>query len=767
MAINRPAISKTSITLKKADRDAIPMTFDISKVKSTVTNPSQMFKWISVDDEKKILNYVKQNYNTWSDFEKQQVVQWLYNAALNKQKQADINAWRQQVKLDLINKANNAKDTKTKNTYNSQVKKSDLADLIKDQYVKMWYKASDMMNLTDEWVIAWFLETNPEYKDSFNKYFYNNKKDATSLWKDLWWIEKSLKEEIIWNEWDWSSWGKVGWIAEWVAWWTPKRWEWVKDFLDKSLAWTDQNRTSQQNLDTVAFWNFVQDKYWTVPANLTDRDLAQAKKDFEASKEANQKQYTPTYWSAFTKMAMWLTDIAFTAWWLKGTNLAKNNLFKLWFAWASQTPWLQIVPEALWDTLSWVWSNINKLPWFKQIRDSLQTEQDKADWDAFVAWNVLSLMRAWKRKFGEIKDADVQWWKDSFDKVKQWNIREWVETLKESAKENRQTKLAKDKLNAAQKVTQWEIETSKTTSEWLELLNKEWKLDKIKNIDDLQKNVDETVNRLKEEQTQISKKEQKKFWQSDLWLSEDIEVLDNSGKKTTQKVASYPLNNLLDNIIEHYEKTDPAQATKWKSYKKSLDGWTLPAETILEIRREWNSLNQKVYNNKTNMLKDTDKAATWDATMKKVNKVIEWLDIGEDIRKRDSQLSSLYTIQEWLKNIKKAEANFNKKAIKESWLASSVWKTASRILGKLSFGTTNFLSKALVSMLQESIWTSWFMKTSYNAAEIARKIPEFVKDYQKVLKKIEWEPVSKNRLERIVNAFIDKWNIEAQQNEEE
>jgi hypothetical protein len=167
------------------------------------------------------------------------------------------------------------------------------------------------------------------------------------------------------------------------------------------------------------------------------------------------------------------------------------------------------------------------------------------------------------------------------------------------------------------------------------------------------------------------------------------------------------------------------------------------------------------------MLKDTDKAATWDATMKKVNKVIEWLDIGEDIRKRDSQLSSLYTIQEWLKNIKKAEANFNKKAIKENWLASGVGKTASRILGKLSFGTTNFLSKAIVSMLQESIWTSWFMKSSYNAAEIARKIPEFVKDYQKLLKKIEWEPVSKNRLERIVNAFIDKWNIEAQQNEEE
>jgi hypothetical protein len=44
MAINIPAINKASITLKKADRDAIPMTFDVSKVKSTVTNPSQKFK---------------------------------------------------------------------------------------------------------------------------------------------------------------------------------------------------------------------------------------------------------------------------------------------------------------------------------------------------------------------------------------------------------------------------------------------------------------------------------------------------------------------------------------------------------------------------------------------------------------------------------------------------------------------------------------------------------------------------------------------------
>ena len=761
--ITRP----TQANLKKADKNAVPMTFDVSKVKSTVTNPSQIFKWISVEDEQKISKIVNEKLPNWSAFEKQQALQWLYNAALNAQKQKDIDAWRQQVKLALINKANNANWGKEKNTYMSQVKKADLADLIKDQFVKQWYKASDFMNFTDDWIIAGFLDTNPEYKDAFNKYFYNDKKDATSLWKDLWWIEKSLKEEIIWNDWDWSSWGKVGWIAEWVAWWTPKRWEWVKDFLDKSLAWTDQNRTSQQNLDAVAFWNFVQDKYWTVPANLTDRDLAQAKKDFEASKEANQKEYTPTYWSAFTKMAMWLSDIALTAGWLKWSNLVRNNLFKLWFSTLANDDNMSRAPEALWDSLSWAGSQINKLPWFSDIRDSLQTEQDKADWDAFVAWNVLALIRWGKRQVKQIKDADVQWWKKSFDEIKKWNVQEWVNTLKENAKENRANKYNEQKLKTAQEVSQWQIETREQSSKALDQLNEKWKLDKIKSVDDLEKVTDETVNRLKEEQTNIAKWEQKKFWQSELWISEDAEILDNNWNKTTQKVMSYPLDSLLDRIIEHYDNIDKAEATKYKSYKQALKNWKLPAETILEIRREGNSLNQKVYNNKTNQYKDTDKAQQWAKNMEKVNKVIEWLDIWEDLRKRDSQLSALYTLQQWIKDIKKAAANYEKKSIKKDSVARWLWKTVSRVLGKLSFGTTNFLSKALVSMLQESLWWWLWEQTSYNALEIANKVPEFVKDYKNLVKKIEWEPVSSNNAVKLVNAFIDKWNLEQQFNEEE
>jgi hypothetical protein len=39
--ISRPS---TQLNLKKADKNATPMTFDVSKVKSTVENPSQIFK---------------------------------------------------------------------------------------------------------------------------------------------------------------------------------------------------------------------------------------------------------------------------------------------------------------------------------------------------------------------------------------------------------------------------------------------------------------------------------------------------------------------------------------------------------------------------------------------------------------------------------------------------------------------------------------------------------------------------------------------------
>lgn len=736
-------LKKSSINLRKADKEATPLTFDLNNVKSTVTNPSQTFKWISVEDEQKIVKYVSDNYSNASTFEKQQAVQWLYNAAFNKQKQADIDAWRQQVKLDLINKANNANIGKQKNEYLTQLKRADLADLIRDQLVKQWYKRSDFMNVTDEWIIKWFLDTNPQYKDVFNRFYYDNENwawqvkynqnDIIKLGKDLGWIEKTGGDVFK---------DKVSGIAQWMAWWMPYWGEWAKDILDTWVKWADFDR-------------YVEDKYGTYAWALTEKDLKQAKADFE---NVDKQQYTPNYVWGAAKMAMWLTDIVFTAWGLKWAGLLKNNLFKLWFSTLANDDYMSRAPEALWTGLEFIGENINKIPWFSDIRDSLQTEQEKADWDAFVGWNVLALFRSGKRTVNDLKDVDIKTIKQAFDDAKKWNVEGGIQNIvKENAIENRTKKYNESKLEKSQEITQWEIETRKSASQWLDTLHEEWQLKNVKTVDDLAKNTQDTIDKLKKQQTEIASKENKKYWNSELWLPDEVDVLDSNWNKTKQKVVTYPVAKLLDNIIEHYEKTDPKEAAKYKSYKRALEKWSLPADVLLEIKREWNSLNQKVYNNKTNLLKDTDKAEAWAKNMSEVNQVFEWLDMGENIRNIDSKLSGLYTVKQGIENIKKAEANFNKKAIKWSSLARWFGKTVSRILSKLSFGTTNFLSKAFVSMIQESIGGGSFEKLQYNPAEIAEKIPQFVKEYEALLKKIEtWNDVPKHRITRRVNAFIDK-----------
>jgi hypothetical protein len=159
-------------------------------------------------------------YPNGSQFEKNQAIQWLYAAALKAQKQKDINVGRQNIILELQNLAENAKSWREKNTYNVQIKKSNLADLIKEQLSQDWYNVSNIMNLTDDWVISGFLQTNPQYQDAFNKFFYNDQ-DAITLGKELWWIEKDW--------WD-KTWDILKWAAKWVAWWIPKFWEWLEDF---------------------------------------------------------------------------------------------------------------------------------------------------------------------------------------------------------------------------------------------------------------------------------------------------------------------------------------------------------------------------------------------------------------------------------------------------------------------------------------------------------------------------------------------------------
>ena len=799
-------------SLKKADKSA-PTTFDLSKIPSTVTNPSQKFKGISVEDEKKIYNLVNKNYGNWTDFEKKQAIQWYYNSALTSQKKKDIDTYREQVKLYWINQANDAKVGRDQNERLVRLKRADLADMIKDQLVKEWYRAKDFMNVTDDWIISWFLEANPEYKDKFTKYFYDNKSklgndktisgkapynpnDVINLGKDLWWIEK--------NAWDRAK-DYLEWTAETFVGWMPKRWEGIKDMLDTWWKWADFDR-------------YVQEKYWTVPANLTTKDLAQAKKDFE---NVNKEQYNPNllWWAA--KAWMWLMDIWFTAWtswlgkfilkdaekqWLKYLSkkwinvlsekwleklwsewfkrswkqMLKNDAFKAWFGAASQTPWVQIIPEALGDTLSTMWEQLNKLPWFKQIRESLP-EKDRADWDAFVAWKFLWWARSWTKNFSELKDADIKKWRQDFNAWKWWQDMSWLtafekidtqlwkwwDMLKENSKENKtqkiREKVEKEAPNQALKITQADATVMWENAQWIKILKDEGKLENIKNIDDLERNVLELEEQLKNEQEAAAKKDGKMFSDSDLWKEKDVTIVDeNTWKEGVQKTMEYPLMTLINNIIDHYKSIWSSKAITYESYKRALEKWNLSSEAILKLKREGNTINNSHYNNKKNTYPNTEKAKMWAENMKEVNDKIWELDMWEEIRSRDAKLHALYTVENAIKEMKIKANNIRKWII--SWPLKKRWGALWSFMNRIQFWAENVLLKLFLSITQD--WLKNFGERKWTILELEDNVAKFVSDYNKMYDKIEGA-TSPSVVEAAAKAFIDNWKLYAPFNEDD
>jgi hypothetical protein len=45
-------------------------------------------------------------------------------------------------------------------------------------------------------------------------------------------------------------------------------------------------------------------------------------------------------------------------------------------------------------------------------------------------------------------------------------------------------------------------------------------------------------------------------------------------------------HKLLDEIIDHYESTDPSKAALYKSYREAMKNGKLPKDIALEIKRE-------------------------------------------------------------------------------------------------------------------------------------------------------------------------------------
>lgn len=145
-----------------------------------------------------------------------------------------------------------------------------------------------------------------------------------------------------------------------------------------------------------------------------------------------------------------------------------------------------------------------------------------------------------------------------------------MQTIKESAAKTQANRIEQQQLKMAQKISQWEIETREANKKALDIINKEWWLKNVKDVESLSENVDKSIEWYKKQQTELTRTDTNRYWQTDLWLEKPTEVLDSQWNKTTQNVMEYPVDKLLDNIIEHYEKTDKSTAFKYKILQKSI-----------------------------------------------------------------------------------------------------------------------------------------------------------------------------------------------------
>ena len=88
------------------------------------------------------------------------------------------------------------------------------------------------------------------------------------------------------------------------------------------------------------------------------------------------------------------------------------------------------------------------------------------------------------------------------------------------------------------------------------------------------------------------------------------------------------------------------------------------------------------------------------------------------------------------------------------------------MLGRIMLTASNVFSMLALSMAEETF--KWdLVKKKYNPVEIKDRVTEFIDDYKKLDDKIKNGKTSSSALEKAANAFINKWNLEAQYNEED
>ena len=749
---------------------------------TTVSNPSKNFPWISQEDENEMFDILDTEFWGASEMEQKFALQWLYQQYLKIQWEKDLQARRDSAKMELAQRMWQSKSVKEQNEYMSMIRSSDLADLIKYNYRMQGFDTSSLNWQNDDEVVQEFLNNNPSYQHKFNRYMYWEQ-DIISLGKEIWWLEK--------NDWDKIN-SYLHKIWETAAWTIGQFWEWIDTWLQLlwEVLWIE---TSQDD----AFANYVQKEYWTAIANLTDKDRFKAEKEFNKIKDWVQKNYEenkPTIQKAASKTAEWLVDIYYTA-----KNPLRMTWIKAWF-WAlwnlEELPlpeddllsrvvtdtwkWLT---EWIWEMINTMWGIINKLPVAREFRNSLQTEEEKEEWDntvwsMWLAWlvkwywnmktnwwfvkslewlwdNMWTVVEAFKNSTKAWAKALKQWetiWEAA---TKAWEA--WIETVAKDKLEKAKVEEAElKKVNEeraevredlARRIWMWEENQAKTLDKSLSNLSKQEWFDKIETYKELDKFNKKAIDDLKKKQDEIAWDNPKHYIYDDLTM--DVKW---------EKIA--PIKEQLKKLREYAEETwDIDDIVKYKGLWKKLNNWSFDDKDLLSVRRSYTrEFWQDAFKEwEVKAWMTADKAAN---LMKYWNEFIEkHTNMSKELRELDSELSTHYSLQWRLKKIKQQQTRALNKLndIEEKWWKEEVWKWLSAAFNSIFVSVRSILFRISWDILKRAL-NDWKKKVNaYNMDDVLKERLELYNKLNQDLKTLKTPNEFIEKMKPYVDAAREMW----------
>lgn len=523
-------------------------------------------------------------------------------------------------------------------------------------------------------------------------------------------------------------------------------WSAVRNVVDMTL-WALEGDQTMWAINNYAEMNGVD--------TTTPEWYAQAKEAISTEEWMNK--YKPTIQRALLKwMEAWL-DAGFTIY---------APYVKWWFSVGENTPWISDLLEIAGVVMQWWWWLVNHITPLYFYRDTLQTDEEKQEFDSFVGtlWFMKLFQKRWWRSEWNVKEtllkeidpettikefqeritdapADIKEWRINMKywKPTQENLQEtaWLITKPKTTEENVMSTRALGKLDL-----EWVKDYVDLDTRFLE------KNAEIQNAEDAIYELD--TRKFKPEDTstvKIYEMEWDKY--VDEWERSVIKEWDWEPEKvkyTTARSIDY-VQPMIDLLKLFYEWRADKSAAIELTEKKFNTEW-LTKEEINELTKEIS----KEYDSYTKRWKpkETIEALDVEAIRKKWKYFARWDD--DVLIELDREWSDNMNTQQMVKDLRdeivRAKTTTAKKNLPQK-LMSTLWELLS----------ITWVKSLLYKLIPNAVWEE---KISPLTRE--KNLKKYIKKFESLNERLNWTK-TKKQAEIIVEEFIDEmekdiWPIE-------